>query len=407
MTTPAPTPDSGPETPLAAEPQDFSLVLGGPLFQLFLRTHLSGSALELLRRRMSVLALLAWAPLLVLSMLEGHAWGDGVRLPFLFDADVHLRLLLALPLFIAAELVVHRRLSLVVRQFVVRGVLPQSARAGFDAAIASAARLRNSVVAEVLLLAFVYTVGIAFLWRNHGALDLTSWYRVEVAGVRQPTLAGWWFACVSLPLFQFILLRWYFRLFVWTRFLWRISRLDFQLVPTHPDRAGGLGFLAVVSYPFALLLLGQGVMLAGLMANRIFYAGSKLLDFKLELIALVAVMLIVVLGPLLVFTPRLLRTKRAGLSEYGGLAQGYVREFDRKWLRGGAPPAEPLLGSADLQSLADLGNSYEIVKGMRAVVFTRETVLQLAVMVLLPVAPLVLTMIPLGELVDRLLKVLF
>jgi hypothetical protein len=118
-------------------------------------------------------------------------------------------------------------------------------------------------------------------------------------------------------------------------------------------------------------------------------------------------MLSFVLAPLLVFVPRLARTKRTGLSEYGRLAQCYVREFDQKWLRGGAPAEEPLVGSADLQSLADLGNSFEVVKHMKPVPFTKEMVLQLAVISLVPVAPLVLTMIPMGELLDRFLKVVF
>ena len=116
-------------------------------------------------------------------------------------------------------------------------------------------------------------------------------------------------------------------------------------------------------------------------------------------------MLFFALGPLLVFAPRLARTKRTGLSEYGALAQRYVREFDQKWLRGGAPANEPLVGSGDVQSLADLSNSFEVVKGMKPVPFGKDTVLQLAVISLAPVAPLVLTMIPLGELLDRFLQV--
>ena len=99
-------------------------------------------------------------------------------------------------------------------------------------------------------------------------------------------------------------------------------------------------------------------------------------------------MVFAILGPLLVFSPKLAAAKRAGLREYGTLAQRYVREFDHKWLRGGAPADEPLIGSADIQSLADLGNSFEVVKDMRLVPFTLRTVLQLAVVTLLPVAPL-------------------
>jgi hypothetical protein len=396
-----------PAEPLSSEPPDFSLILGGPLFQLLRRAHLCGDVAELVSRRVIALALITWLPLLVLSIAEGRAWGDSVKVPFLFDVDVHARFLLALPLFIVAELVVHRRMRLVVGTFVKRGLLPDEARGRFDAAIAAAMRLRNSVLAEVLLIVIVYGVGVLFIWRRNAAMDLPTWYGMTVTGKLQPTLAGWWFGCVSLPLIQFILLRWYFRLLIWTRFLWQVSRIDLRLVAIHPDRAGGLGFLSTVTYAFAPLLAGQGVMLAGVMANKIFYAGAKLTDFKLELLAMVIMMLFFVLAPLLVFTPRLARTKRIGLAEYGGLAQRYVREFDQKWLRGGAPADEPLVGSADLQSLADLGNSFEIVKGMKPVPFGKDTLLQLAVITLAPVVPLVLTMIPLGELLDRFLHVVF
>ena len=396
-----------PAKPLLSEPPDFSLILGGPLFQLLRRAHLSGDAADLVWRRVIALALITWLPLLVLSIAEGHAWGDSVRVPFLFDVDVHARFLLALPLLIVAELLVHQRMRVVVGTFVKRGLVPDEARWRFDAAIASAMRLRNSVLAEVLLIALVYGLGVVFIWRRHAAMDVPTWYGMTVTGKLQPTLAGWWLGCVSLPLVQFILLRWYFRLLIWTRFLWQVSRIDLRLVAIHPDRAGGLGFLSTVTYAFAPLLAGQGVLLAGVMANKIFYAGAKLTDFKLELLAMVIMMLFFVLAPLLVFIPRLIRTKRVGLAEYGGLAQRYVREFDHKWLRGGAPAEEPLVGSADIQSLADLGNSFEIVKGMKPVPFGKDTLLQLAVISLAPVAPLVLTMIPLGELLDRFLHVVF
>jgi hypothetical protein len=391
--------------PALPDPPDFSLILGGPLYQLLRRAHLSGDALEMLSRRVITLSLVAWLPLLLLSIAEGRAWGDSVKIPFLLDADVNARFLLSLPLLILAELVVHQRMRVVVNAFVKRGLVPDAARATFEEAERSAMRLRNSVLAEVLLIAFVYGVGVLIVWRNHTAIDVATWYGREGGGKLQPTWAGWWFGCISLPVFQFILLRWYFRLFIWARFLWHVSRIDLRLVPTHPDRAGGLGFLGTVTQAFAPLLAGQGVMLAGVMANKIFFAGAKLIDFKIEIIALVSVMLFFVLAPLLVFVPMLARTKRTGLAEYGGLAQRYVREFDRKWLRGDAPADERLVGSADIQSLADMGNSYEVVKGMRLVPFGKDTLLQLAVISLAPVAPLVLTMIPLGKLLDHFLQI--
>ncbi len=388
-------------------PGDFSLVLGGPLYQLLRRAHLTGDALQLLRRRILVLTLLAWAPLLVLSVAEGHAWGGSITVPFLYDVEMHVRLLLALPLLVVAETVVHRRMRPVVRQFLDRGLIPDAGRATFDRAIASAMWLRNSIAAEVLLIALVYVVGVGFLWRTQVALDVSSWYGTSVDGRLRPSLAGWWMGCVSLPLFQFLLLRWYFRLLTWARFLWQVSRINLTFMPTHPDRCGGLGFLSSVSYAFSPLLLAQGALLAGMIANRIFFAGAQLPQFKVDIIGLVTVMVFAILGPLMVFGPQLESAKREGLREHGTLAQRYSREFDRKWLRGGAPPEEPLIGSADIQSLADLGNSYEVVKGMKWAPFTLQTVLQLAVTTLVPVVPLALTMISLEELLMRLLKIVF
>ena len=389
------------------DPYDFSVVLGGPLYQFVRRAHLSGDALELLRRRVTVISLFAWLPLLILSALGGRAWGTAVRVPFLVDIEVHARFLLALPLLIVAELVVHQRMRPVARQFLERGLIPDASRARFDLAMTSAVRLRNSVVAEVLLIAFVYLVGVLYVWPRYIALNVPTWYAVPVGGHRRLSPAGWWFVYVSLPLFQFMLFRWYFRMLIWIRFLWQMARCKLSLVPTHPDRAGGLGFLSLTVIAFAPLLAAHGALLAGMIANRIFFHGSSLTDFKVELVVVVAFLLVVVLGPLLLFTPHLGLARRIGLREYGTLAQRYVREFDDKWLRGRAPADEPLVGSADIQSLADLGNSFEIVRSMRLVPFTRDTVLQLAVITLLPVVPLLLTMLSLEELAKRLLQVVF
>jgi hypothetical protein len=152
----------------ASEPQNFSLVLGGPLYQLFRRTRLSGDALELVARRIIILTLLAWLPLLLLSLLEGRAYGGTIRIPFLSDIEVHARYLVALPALIIAELVVHRRLTPLVGRFVQNGIVTAEDLPAFQKVVQSAQRVRNSVVVEVALLVLVYTVGI-WLWRGQTA----------------------------------------------------------------------------------------------------------------------------------------------------------------------------------------------------------------------------------------------
>ena len=389
------------------EGDDFSLLLGGPLFRLWRRKRLAGDRLERLRRRVIVMVAVTWLPLLLLSMVEGHGRDGNVALPFLFDVEQHLRLLVALPLLIVAELVAHRRMRMVVRQFLGLGLIPDAARERFDSAVASAMRLRNSGAAELLLIALVYGVGVLYVWRSYVALTVPSWYGVVLAGQLHPSLAGWWLGCVSLPIFQFLLLRWYFRLFIWARFLWQVSDIDLRLLPTHPDRCGGLGFLMFVRIAFAPLLLAQGVLLSGVIANRILFAGARLSDFKGDLIAIVLSMVFLVLAPLLVFSRKLEEVSRTGVSEYGILAQRYAREFDQKWLRGGASADEALLGSSDVQSLADMSSSFNVVNKMRWTPFTVRDVLQLSGIMLLPMLPLTLTMFSLPQLLEGLLKLIF
>ena len=386
---------------------DFSLVLGGPLFQLWRSVRLSGDHLELLRRRIIVLVLATWMPLLLLSVIEGHAWARSLALPFILDVGTHLRFLVALPLMIYAELEVYRRMRVGVAQFLVRGLIPPAARAKFDSAVTSAMRLRNSYVAELLLIALVYGVGVRYFWQNSVALDVASWYGTTEDGRLHPSMAGWWLGWVSLPVVQFLLLRWYFRWFIWARFLWQVSSIDLRLYATHPDRCGGLGFLLFVRVAFAPILLAQGVLLAGLIANRIFFAHARLPDFVILMAAIVALGVLAVLGPLLVFARKLETLNRIGIADYGELAQRYARDFDEKWVRGNAPAGEPLLGSDDIQSLADMDDSFQVVQQMRWVPFTLSTAVQVGTISLLPIVPLTLTMFSVRDLLGHLLKLIF
>jgi hypothetical protein len=381
---------------------DLSIVLGGPLHALYRRMRVSGDALELVHLRMLALSLLAWLPLLVLSMADGYAW-SGVKVPFLLDIETHLRLLVALPLLVVAELIVHQRMPVVVRHFVEREIISDAVRPKFEATIESALRLRNSMVVELLLL-FVYGIGVGVIWRQDIALPIPTWFRQPVGTAMQFTLAGWWYALVSIPVFQFLLFRWYFRLFVWGYFLWHVSHLGLTLEPLHPDQVGGLGFLSGMPRAFWPLLLAHGVLVAGKFADGIFFTGATLLQYKIEMLAVLALVTLLVVGPLLVFLPTLARTKRTGLRQYGTLAQRYVHDFDQKWLRGKRPDEEALIGSADIQSLADLSNSYQVVKGMQLVPVTRSTLLFIAIVTALPVASLLLTMISFDELLNRLVK---
>jgi hypothetical protein len=393
---------------LKQEPPDFSLVLGGPLYQMLRRMRLTDDVLMLQRRRIVVISLFAWLPLLVLSLLEGNLVGGGVVVPFALDVDVHAKFLLAMPLLIAAELAVHLRMRALTASFLDRGLVPDDALDRFDTAVASAYRLRNSVTAEALLIAVVYALGVTIVWRHYMALDTATWYATPTDDGTRLTFAGVWYGYVSLPVFQFLLCRWYFRIFIWARLMWQISRIPLKLVPTHPDRVGGLGFLALTSFAFIPLLMAHGVLLAGNFANQIFHAGANLMQFRLEILLLVIIMVVLVVGPLMAFAPQLAKARRSALASYGNLAQRYGRDFHAKWVQGEAGAAgEQLLGSGDIQSLADLGNSFAVIVEMRAVPVTTRGMAQLGAATVAPIVPLVLTLMPLDELLRKLLGILF
>ena len=385
------------------EADSFSLVLGGPLFQLLKKAHLEGTTLELLHRRIIASVVLTWVPLLVLSALHTTTGSVG-RISFLHDIEAHARFLAALPILIAAELVVHMRIRPLVRRFVEwRIVLPDDVPA-FRKAIESALKIRNSVSVELTLLAMVYTVGL-LLWNGRTELGLVTWYALP--GSRwNLTPAGYWYVFVSLPLFQFILLRWYMRLVIWFRFLWQVNRIDLNLIPTNPDRCAGLSFIGKSSYAYAPILFAQGAILAGIVADRVLYRGETLQSFRFQLGGFIVFFVAVVLGPLLMFTPRMAQTKRKGLADYGLLAERYVERFDQKWIRGSVPEGE-LLGTGDIQSLADLGNSYQVVREMRIVPFGLQDVSRLAIATAAPLSPLLLTIFSFEELIMRLVNVVF
>ena len=385
------------------EVPDFSLVLGGPLYQLLRRSHLEGSAMELLHRRVIASILLTWVPLLLLSTFGRGAAGAG-RISFFHDIEVHVRFLVALPILIVAELLVHSRIRPMVRRFVDLRIVQPADMPRFRKAIDSAARIRDSVFVELTLVAAVYTLGL-WAWNSRTDLGLMTWYALP-GGRWKLTPAGYWYVFVSLPVFQFILLRWYMRLWIWFRFLWQVNRLKLNLLPTHPDRCGGLSFLGKSSYSYAPILFAQGAILAGIVAGRVIYGGESLLSFKFQVGGFIVFFVVVVLAPLLMFTPTMARTKRQGLADYGVFAQRYAEAFDRKWVHE-AFPSEELLGTGDIQSLADLGNSYEIVRAMRVVPFGLQDVSRLAAATVAPLTPLLLTIFSLEELIQRAIKVVF
>ncbi|MFZ5780546.1 MAG: hypothetical protein ACOY4R_10155 [Pseudomonadota bacterium] len=383
---------------------DFSLMVGGPLYQLFARSRLLQPPLGLLQRRVLALTAFAWLPLLLLAAIDGRLLPGKDYVPFLYDIEGHVRLLVVLPLLLAAELPVHQRLRSTIRQFVERNLVPVDERPKFDAAVATAMRRRNSVGLEAAILLLAVTAG-HWLWRSQIAFEGSSWYAISTGTGLELTLPGYWYGIVAIPLFQFVGFRWYMRLAIWAWLLWRISRLRINLVPTHADRAAGLGFVGNSSYAFSLLLLAHGALLSGWIADRVLLGGSNALDFQVEAFVLICCVVALIVAPLCVFAGPLAAAKRRGRGEYGRLVSQYTQAFDRKWVHGERPKDEPMLGSGDMQSLADLSTAYEIVQEMRLVPFGLKLVTRLGIITAVPLLPLAFTILPFRSMIMQAIKI--
>lgn len=381
----------------------FLLMEGGPLFTIQKRLGVIKEHIPFTKRRALIAALLTWFPLLILSAIQGRAFGN-VPVPFIRDFGAYTRFLLAIPLLLLAENILGPRIAGAAEHFVTSGVVAEKDYQRFDYLVERGLLARDSILAEIIIALLAYCT--AMVGYRSTAVHVSAWSATtHIGAIGSLTWAGWWLLLFCSPLFHFLILRWLWRLFLWFQFLARVRRLDLQLFPTHPDQAAGLGFVGEAQRFFGSLLFAVSIANAGVIANDIIYDKVPLKNFAPAIAAYVIIAIIIVIGPLIVFTGLLLRTKRIGLHQYGTLATTYSGSFHRKWIRHENPEHEPLLGTGDIQSLADLGNSYGYVEKMKPIPVDPRTLVHLVIASLLPLAPLLLAVMPLKEVLKLLLKV--
>lgn len=382
----------------------FLLMAGGPLFNIEKRVGLIKQNAPLTVRRAVLAALLTWVPLLILSAIERRVFGHNVPVPFLRDFSTYSRFLFAVPLLLAAENILGPRIAEAAAHFVTSGVVIEKDFQQFDKTVELGLRSRDSVLAEIIIAILAYIVSVVSFWAT--AVHATTWYATRENNGASLTWAGWWLIGFCAPLFNFLVLRWLWRLFLWFQFLARVRRLDIQLFPTHPDQAGGLGFVGMTQRFFGILLFSHSLAVTGVLANEIVYDRLTLQHFIPAIAAYVIVAVGIMVGPLVLFMGTLLKTKRLGLYQYGTLATTYTGGFHKKWIQHANPEHEPVLGTGDIQSLADLGNSYTFVERMNALPIGPITLIHLVIASLLPMTLLLLTVMPLKDILKLLFKVL-
>ena len=143
-----------------ADPHGFDLVGRGPSFRLAQRFGFNRPDRPRRVRKILLLILVTWVPLVLLSLVAGHAFGNRVAVTLLRDPVILSRFLFVLPLLALAEIVVERSLGVQSRQFLASGVVPAGETDRFEEAKAEALRLRESVVAEGVILVLAVAIAI-------------------------------------------------------------------------------------------------------------------------------------------------------------------------------------------------------------------------------------------------------
>lgn len=358
------------------------------------------------KQKLTLLVAVTWLPLFIGSFLTGVLARGDVQIPFLYDFEVHIRFLVAMPLLFLSGHVAELWIPKVIGQFTARKLIPDDQKDRFEEVVAAAYWKRNSKWVMPVLIVFVYLFGVLLFWRQVVLPDEATWYARSADDTFRLTAVGYWFAFISLPAFQVLLLRLYYHLFLWARLLWQVARMNLKIIPSHPDRMGGLGFLNEMSSVLAVFGMIHGALLSAWLSNRVILMGEPLKGFVIEVGATLLYVLTLVFTPMLAFIIPLRRARRRGIRQYGELAMALENQFENRWV-GTQQTGQLGGGHTDFRDLANMGNVYAHVESMYGSPITRSTVMLIAIATLLPVSPLLLTVIPFEEIMLRVLAIVF
>jgi hypothetical protein len=215
---------------------------------------------------------------------------------------------------------------------------------------------------------------------------------------------GWWFAYVARPVFAALLGGWLWRILLVAYWLWCVGRLDLSLVPTHPDRAGGLGFVEKLPNAFELVSLAVSAAVASRWAHEVTVHASTLDSYKLVAAAFVILWMLLALLPLLALAPLLHATRSRAMAAYSTLVGEQGRLVHRRWILREAVEDAPILDAPEIGPVADASTLFEAVKRMRVVPIGRTAIAKILIPLAIPMVVVAALQIPIGELLMKVVK---
>ncbi len=383
----------------------FSIIRGGLLDRvLTVLRIIKPSGTNNLARKILFFILITWLPLLVLSILDGLFLGQRVQVPFLYDFPAHIRFLVAIPMLLMAEIIVDERVKLIVNQFSTSGLLYEDGREDFEKAKQKTDRMVETPWAEGIILLLI-VANLVFRWVAHD-VNISSWQFPRISSDTAISRAGFWAIAVAMPLFQFIILRWLWRWIIWFRLLQLISKTKLNLNPTHPDKAGGIGFLGEPPAPFSSITMTFGIVISAIIASRVLFYKENLADYYFVIGIFIVICILINILPLLIYFKILRITRIKGIFEYSALIHRHHVQFKEKWFK--TPSTDELLiGNPDISSMCDFTPVYESIENMHPFPFDLKIMLSTIVISLLPLLPLIALVMPITDLLKVLAGLLF
>lgn len=386
-----------------ATPWAVSLVRGDLLFRLQRKIGLIPEQGLGIGRRAIFWSLSAWLPIAVWAWQNGYLLPVDGGEPLLAHFGINARLLLAVPLFIVAEGMMHSTLTTLLPRLVSSGVVPPGQLDRLRSVLGDIARLRDAVLPWIAIFAALASF---FLFSSPSEVPHElSWAKGQADGAGMG-LGVWWYLYVGRTIFLILLLAWLWRLVLLFMLFKRIAGLELSMVPTHPDRCAGLGFMARIPIMFVPVVLGISSVFASGWAHQVVYHDVTIVSLRVEIIAFVVVVPLVFLLPFVSFLGLMLSTKKQGLLDYGDLIGRHGRLVRERWIDGKQVANDPILDAPELGPIADTAAPYELIAKIRPLPLTMGSLIPLVGAAVLPMVILAALDLPLKTVLKTILKIL-
>lgn len=390
--------------PMQANQDNYSFIDGG----LFRKVQLKLGVYN----QQGILALagicFAWLPLVIFTAIEGNLY-DGAATPFLKDVAMHARILIALPVLILIRTVITIKTTAAIK-YMTDSLLDSEERYKMlSVTLPKMRKLACSSLTEITLILLV--VASVFSLLESGAYGellggASTWKFSSVQGDSVMTLAGKWAFFISIPFFQFLLLQWIWRYMVWIMLLFRFSRLPLLLLPTHADRAGGIGILILAQRSFSFIFIAGSLVISGQLIVYVMNTPDDILMVQRVGIGYIILCVVLLLLPLVFFIDKLVKTKQLGLLRMSKLGTDMSRVFENEWLN--EQPLEKRIEDkhVDPSMAYDYASMFDNIQQLRVVPVTLRDIASLVLTIALPFIPLVFVYYSASEVLQKIIGLL-